>query len=294
MNYFSDSKTLKGIQIKPITLLRIFETIKKYSEAEIKCSVSILIDGEEKKTNLDELNSKYKTLKSQPKQLRLSVYEKDESADESIRVKLLIDNNGEITISGNFHPKKSDELLALIWDELLLADEEYPNYAKSIVIPRFTKRIIEVLLISVSIFLLTQIFYLSYAKRVGVDLKDTSVIQKGNEYFNLVENALKSDSSNEKLNVLLIKELRGFTNVSEIIKRTKSLISILSIGVVIIFLAYILLLLLRKRFPLVYYNLSEIHTKRYDKIQKEREIIVISILIAFVINILSGIVLSLT
>jgi len=253
-----------------------------------------MIDGEESIAQLDEIDDKFKTLKSQPKHLKLNIYETDEDREDNTRVNLVIYSDGDVAISGNFHPKKSDELLSLVWDELLINDEEYPNFAKSFIIPRITKRIFEYLLIGVSLVLLAQIFYLSYAQRVGVDLKDSTILKNGNDYFNLVEDAIKSDSIAVKLDVLLLNELRGFTNVSVVIERTKFLITVLSISVVVILLAYLILILLRKRFPLVYYSLSELHRKRYTKIIKEREVIVISIIIAFVINIISGIILSLT
>ena len=142
-------------------------------------------------------------------------------------------------------------------------------------------------------FLFANIFFLFYTQEVGVDLKDSSLLINGNEYFNVVEEAIKSDSISKKLDVLLLKELRGFTNASEIINGTKSYITFSSFGILITLLIYLLLIQLKNRFPLVYFNLSDLQKRRHSKMVKEREVILISILVAFIINIISGIILSL-
>ena len=64
--------------------------------------------------------------------------------------------------------------------------------------------------------ILNLIGYSFYANNVGVDI-DPNIIPKGNEYYIQVENALKSDDISEKINILLLAQLKSFTNVQDIL-----------------------------------------------------------------------------
>ncbi len=55
------------------------------------------------------------------------------------------------------------------------------------------------------------------AKEIGVNISD-NIIPKNNEIYSLIDKALKSNDINEKLNLLLQYNLRGFINADLFIK----------------------------------------------------------------------------
>ena len=135
IDFSHESKTFKGLQINANVLKKIFEIVKPFSNANLLCNVTALIEGEETTTPLAELEENFKTFRKQPRQLKLAIRE-EKINDDSLRLNIIFSINGTVlSIYGSNNNTQPSELTPLLWDELLANDEEYPRFAKNIIFP---------------------------------------------------------------------------------------------------------------------------------------------------------------
>lgn len=147
-----------------------------------------------------------------------------------------------------------------------------------------------ILLVMISLFLLWEIPYYFYADRVGVDI-NPSLLHDGNLYYRDVEHAIQSSSIEEKLNVLLKGQLKNFTNVSAVLKSTQ-----IRIGAGAAVLVGIVFLLFALRsyssaYPRAYFSLG-LATDHLHRLERKRDIWTIGVGLAFVVNLVAGIVVA--
>lgn len=132
--------------------------------------------------------------------------------------------------------------------------------------------------------------YYFYAKNVGVNI-DPTIIPDGNTFYQEVEKALKSDSLSRKIDVLLISNLKDFTNVQDILERQKRYIGILLFSLTIILIAFFVLKTFSNLYPLALYSFGR-QKEFLTKLRRKRDIWEVGVLLAFIVNIIAGLVIA--
>lgn len=175
--------------------------------------------------------------------------------------------------------------------EIQKCEQEYNSVIKNFVVKRDLSRVFLIAIFGVSLLLLYSIGYYSYAKNVGVNI-NPSVIPSGNQYYKQVEEAIQSDDISEKLNVLLTSQLKGFTNVQDILQRQQNFSVFLLITLAILTALFFLARFLNKLYPLAFFEF-EPHKKTLANIYRKRDIVWVGVILGFVVNIVAGIVIAL-
>ena len=106
---------------------------------------------------------------------------------------------------------------------------------------------------------------MAYAKNAGVDIADIGIVPDGNTYYKNVEDAIKDDDLNLKINTLLMGELKGFSNVTDIISRYTIYIRYVSIATIIVLLLFIVIRHISNLYPLTSFEIG-------DEIEKLKKI----------------------
>lgn len=164
--------------------------------------------------------------------------------------------------------------------------EEYPWAVRMLVFSSHLRFWLNVLLPVLSIMLFISIGYYIHARHVGVNV-DPNLVPKGNEYYQRITAAIKSNDSNEKLNALLLIQLTHFTNVSDVLLVLRKLISYLLFAI-----ASMLVLLFSRQigetlYPASFYLFGRNH-KRYSSLQSRRQMWGMSVVVGFAVNIAAG------
>jgi hypothetical protein len=125
---------------------------------------------------------------------------------------------------------------------------------------------------------------------VGVNI-DPSLIPSGNTYFQEVEQALKSDSLSRKLDVLLMAQLRSFRNVQDVLDLLEGLIVFSLIALSIIAVSMLLLRVIARLYPLSFFAFGH-QREVLSKLQHKREIWGVAVLLAFIVNVIAGLLIT--
>ncbi len=170
--------------------------------------------------------------------------------------------------------------------ELLACDPGYNWFVRRFILDRLAARGLAVAAVVISFFLSSIIAYYFYAQSVGTDV-DPTVIPRGNESFRKVADALKSGDVSQKLDALLVSQLRNFHNLQDVLLGLERAIMI---SLIIILLAGLLLYarrLVLRLYPnaLFVFGAEE---KRLNSILRKREILLTAVLIGFIVNLVAG------
>jgi hypothetical protein len=142
------------------------------------------------------------------------------------------------------------------------------------------------LIVPLSFFLLAEGFYYVYASRIGVNV-DSSLLYEGNTYYQDVERAITSSSIEDKLDVLLKGHLKGFTNVSAVLENTQVLIGTAAIALFGMVLLLVALRSYSSAYARAFFALG-LGTEQLRRLERKRDIWVIAVAIAFVVNLVAG------
>ncbi|HKO62280.1 MAG TPA: hypothetical protein VJV03_14040 [Pyrinomonadaceae bacterium] len=174
--------------------------------------------------------------------------------------------------------------------EIRRSDQEYGWAIRTFIFKPYLVRTVKLLLVLVSVFLLANSAYYLYARKVGVNI-DPNVIPKGNEYAVQVEEAIKTQDTAEKLNVLLVGQLQYFTNVRDVLMRQERII-IASVAMIVVLIISIgLRKMLVNLYPLSFFAF-ETQKPALIKLVRKREILGVAVIIGFVVNLVAGLVIA--
>jgi hypothetical protein len=170
--------------------------------------------------------------------------------------------------------------------EIETYDQEYSWPIRQLFLRNKVRLLVMLGIVVSSLTLLFHIFYYSYGHNVGVNI-DPKLLVRGFSYFSDVDKAIKSDSIAFKLNVLLRGQLQHFDNISNIQLRSKKWIKATSISLVIFSILFAVLRIVKNLYPLAFIALG-VNEKKLIRLEKQREIWLIGIVVAFVVNLLAG------
>lgn len=199
---------------------------------------------------------------------------------------VVFSTDGNIRISGFSSRPDFSFNVNQLYEFLLTTREDLPWAVRILVFKPHIKKTVALLLPPLSILLLALISYYLHALRVGVNI-DPALIPKGNEYYQKVAGALKSNDTNEKLNALLLVQLVGFDNVSNVLISVRSLIFW-----TIVAIAFLVVLAFGRKvgkhlYPSSFYMFGR-NQKAYVSLQGSRQIWGVAIVVGFVVNIAAG------
>lgn len=217
---------------------------------------------------------------------------------------LSFERRPDVSVNANFKHGGTIEVVAFdkgadfqfdferIKQEVLATDQDYPWIVRTFVTNHVVRRAVVVMCVLLSLILLGQVSYYAYATHIGVDIKDSSLIPQGMAYFQQVANAIQSQDTNEKLNILLKGQLRGFTNVSEVFDSVKKGIKADAVFLAVFFVIYLLLKKMDVLYPKSFFAIGA-KKASFEKLVKRRDMWVVGIVVAGIVNLISGIVISL-
>lgn len=178
--------------------------------------------------------------------------------------------------------------LHLLEKEIETFKQDYSWPVRQLFFSSKIRKLFMMIIIFSSFSLLFNIFYFFYGNTVGVNI-DPNYLIRGNEYFKEVVDAIKSDSLNLKFDVLLKGQLRHFDNISNIKIRTQNFLKYSLIVLVISSIILLILQAIKKLYPVSFISIGT-NAKKLIKMEKQREIWIVGIVIAFIINLISGII----
>jgi hypothetical protein len=145
-----------------------------------------------------------------------------------------------------------------------------------------------VVLMSISLTILLASY--AYAHMVGVNI-DSSHILSDNVTITRIDEAIKSNDPNKKLDALLMAQITqmGFVNLSDFLRDERRFIIDLLIAIVVLSLVVLSLRWLRSLYPRAFFLFGGSQIRTWAKLQKRREILVTAIIIGFIINLLAGV-----
>jgi hypothetical protein len=142
-----------------------------------------------------------------------------------------------------------------------------------------------------SVWLLVSMGTYIYAQRVGVNVDDPTVIPVGNEYLRRAALALKSHDVNVKLDALLSAQLAGFTNVRDYLASDYRQIVRALIGIAVCVIVLLGFKQMIKLYPKSLFLFGG-ETRKLEHLQNQRQIWGICIVLAFIANVLAGLVVA--
>ncbi|MBI5301870.1 MAG: hypothetical protein HY868_07020 [Chloroflexi bacterium] len=205
------------------------------------------------------------------------------------KVEIELDTSGNIIIDVCGPSNKVGGIVHAFSQHLRSLDQEYPWFAKSIILDRRPRGLITLITLLASFVLMWTIGYYLYASRVGVNINPD--LLPGMTYAQRIEKAIQSQDLGEKMNALLLSTLRDFTNVSDILHTVQTIIIVCIVLILVMAIFDRLLKHLKQYFPLAFFAIGH-QQEVIARLEKTREIWIVGILVAFVVNILAGIVVA--
>jgi len=279
IGYVLDEPTLRRVDQYSRASLR--QDASTEVTVDLDC-VAVMRDGATLRfKSVDALLAHFQTAKDVIKKLGLDYYSKD-----SGRISVFFDDDGTIRFTAHGPTPNTEFVAEGLTREIKNCDQHYHWLARFIAFSRTPQWWLTTLLIPVSFLLVVLIAYYFYASRIGVNV-DQSLLYEGNTYYQDVERAISSNSIEEKINILLKGQLKGFTNVSAVLANTQA-----RIGTVAVVLIGMVLLLLALRsyaaaYPRAFFALGTA-TDQLHRLERKREIWIMGVALAFGINVAAG------
>ncbi|MDQ3820819.1 MAG: hypothetical protein M3362_24465 [Acidobacteriota bacterium] len=241
------------------------------------------------------------TLKFETPESLISTLDSEDMQLKSISLQYIVPDQSGINVG--FLPKGKIELSAFgnaldfqfnidkLLREIRRCDQEYGWLIRTFIIRSKTRRMLSTAVLLLSLFLFFNIGYYLYALKVGVNI-DPSVIPSGNTYFKEVEAALKSADISKKLNVLLVAQLRDFSNVQDVLILHRRLIifSVIALSIAAVFI--LILRAIIRLYPLSFFAFGR-QKEVLLRLHRKREIWGIAVILGFVVNVVAGLVVAL-
>jgi hypothetical protein len=277
--YLIDEPFLKGVD----TFVR--ESCSGLSDGSkplsLSCMVQTTDDGSCTFNSIDELLSHFARSRELIRELRL-----DYRAERGERIEITFPPQKVVDFSAYGDSPKFHFLADGLARELRRSDANFHWLARTLAFSRVPRRILASLIPLVSWLLLLAVGYYFHAKKVGVDV-DPKLLYDDNTYYQDVERAIKSESTDEKLNILLRGELKNFRNVTVVIGQIKRQIAVLSIALLLIAAGLLAIRSISSAYPRSFFAIGH-GVERLRKLERKREIWIVGVVIAFIINLAAG------
>jgi hypothetical protein len=289
----------KGTHCSKTTILNIYNLYKSFiidnmsniveNKFNIENKMNFKISGFTKKNeyriinDIKKIENEEETTNHYFKNLELEFWYYNE-----LRIRIEFNENGNVKFEGESDNELCQTLYNSIIDEIKLCDLGYNFIISKIINNQIIKIGFVVITIFFAFLLLVYSLYYLIALEKGVNL-DTKILPNQNTYYQDLETAIKSDSTNLKLDFLLKSNLKDFTNATIVIQDTKTLLKRLLIIEFALIFIYLIIKILSYYFSLTFFSLNKHHLKKYQQIEKKRDIWLVSIIIGFIINILASI-----
>lgn len=206
-------------------------------------------------------------------------------------VKVAFRRVGEVQLSGFSESPEFQFEFDRVRESIVKTMEPYGRIIRYFAIRKRVGSLLVLGIVLASMVLGADTSYYFYARSVGVNIEDTSVLPTGNEYLRRAAEALKSNDPNKKLDALLMAQLEGFENVSGVLVRQARRIKIelAAIGTLLVLMLVRKLLVALYPLSVFMFGLNE---KRYQRLQGKRQIWGIAIGAAFVVNLIAGLIVA--
>ena len=297
LSNYNKNLRIKGYVLTESILKNLEEltaSIVKLDEDSVRCNYEISLEkGLDK--NLQDLDSVVKFFENPRACKRLTLETTNRSYKSQSRISIIFHSDGDINIRfyGNTENDFEYKIEKIIGE--IEKCEPGSNKFLTFVFQKHDKTIKFLIgsatLLTFVIFTFN-VWYLNYAKKVGVNVS-SEILVDGNSYYEQVDKAIASESTNEKLNVLLRGQLKNFTNVKDVVEQTSKRAKYFGIA----FVLSILMLLLQKfgssLFPASFYSIG-VGKEKLTAIQRKREILFVVIILGIIVNIASTIITSIT
>ena len=200
-------------------------------------------------------------------------------------------DKGKVEISGYSQASDFEYRIDQIVRELKRCEQDYNWLEANFAINSKVKKILFETLLVLFIILVIFFIYVAYAQNVGIDIADIGIVPDGNTYYKNIEDAIKGDDLNLKINTLLMGELKGFSNVTDIISRYTIYIRYISIATIIVFILFIVVRNVSNLYPLTFFEIGD-GIKKLKKIKGKREVWGIVVILGFIVNVTAGLLLA--
>lgn len=210
--------------------------------------------------------------------------------DDDRKVEVELSTFGEIIIDVCGPPNVVETIVHTLSRQLRALDQKYSWLVNRFVLGGRPRRLSIFLLVQVVLLLMFSIAYYVYGLKVGVDV-DPNVLPGGTAYAQRIEAAIQSDDLSEKLNVLLMGNLRGFINVSDFFQITRAIIVACLLAILILGAAVWISRHLRRYYPQSFFATGH-QQEVLTRIEKKRDLWVTGIIIGFIVNIIAGILIA--
>jgi hypothetical protein len=231
----------------------------------------------------DSFSDLLKTVKSEP-QLIHSI-EITHTIKEKSGIRVLFGQKGLVSLSGFSNLPSFDFEVERLRELITRSREDYNWFIRLLASARFLFLTFSTLIV-VSVLLFGSIGYYFYATRVGINI-DPALIPNGNQYFAQVADALKSNDTNKKLDILLRAQLRYFTNVKDVLIETRHNIFIELFIIFFLIVLVIVRKIIVRLYPRSFFLFGH-NEKVFQVLQTKRQVWGIAIGVAFVVNLAAG------
>jgi len=202
------------------------------------------------------------------------------------KVEIELDSSGSVRIDACGSPHIVEAVVHTISQYLRAVDQQFSWFARIFVLDRRPRRLATMLAAWASLTLVFLIGYYIYALNTGVDVS-ADMLPSGMTYYQQVEEAIQSQDMAEKLNVLLLGQFRYFTNVTDVLQRTRNQIVACLLGILILGIAAWISRHLKRFFPLSFFAIGH-QREVLARLEKKRELWIVGIIVGFVVNIIAG------
>lgn len=285
---FSRELKLLGYVVDEPALRRVdaysTQALAKELEADANitqsCVASTKNEGSAKFESVDALIAHFAESREIIKDLRIDY----QTAKQ--RIEVFFDGDGTIKFSA-YGPAPEFHFVAEGLDRVLKqCDPDYHWLARMIAFSRKPRRLLAFFIPLLSVVLLSQSFYYFYATRIGVDI-NPALLYEDNTYYQDVERAIESPSLEDKLDTLLKGELKGFTNVTQVLETTQLVIGALVAALVVLGLGIAALRSFSNAYPRAFFAIG-LANQQLSKLERKREVWAIGVAIAFAVNLVAG------
>jgi hypothetical protein len=120
---------------------------------------------------------------------------------------------------------------------------------------------------------------------------DPALVLSEDEYYKQLAFAIKSTSANDKLNVLLRSQVKGFKDAAPILAALQRGLFACSAALIILFIIAFIRRAVARTYPVAFFALGA-GKPRLERLRRSREIWTVVIVLGFVINIVAGVVVA--
>ena len=210
--------------------------------------------------------------------------------DSYQKIRVLFETDGNVTLDIIGPAAVVEGQAHLLRQRLMAFNQHYSWLVKTLVLASRPRRIAKILIFFVFSSLIYSIGMYVYAHIVGINV-DPNLIQKGMSYYEQVAATIRSEDINEKLNVLLKGNYRGFVNVSDFLVLCQSrirfsLVALLMLGAFVWVSNH-----LKQYYPRSFFAMGK-QKDLLRTVEKKRDIWTVGIILACIVNIVCGLIVA--